>query len=101
MASGTSPRRPRLHAAPKPAPWNASQKLTVLNRPVAARAMRSATSLASEPPVVNRTLPRSPGAIPAKRLGQFDRHLIGETAGREAQGIKLLSLIAATTRGWP
>ena len=49
--------------APNPAPWNASQKLTVLKRPVAARAIFIATSMASEPPVVNRTLFKSPGEI--------------------------------------
>ena len=39
-----------------PAPWNASQKDSVLCRPVAARAILIATSMASEPPVVNSTL---------------------------------------------
>src|SRR5438552_2848624 len=42
--------------APKPAPWNASQNDSVLKRPVAARAILTATSMASEPPVVNSTL---------------------------------------------
>ena len=42
--------------APMPAPWKASQKDSVLKRPVAARAILTATSMASEPPVVNSTL---------------------------------------------
>ena len=46
--------------APSPAPWKASQKLSVLKRPVAARASLMATSTASLPPVVNSTLPATP-----------------------------------------
>ena len=52
-------------AAPKPAPWKASQNESVLNRPVAARASLTATSTASDPPVVNSTFESSPGAIAA------------------------------------
>src|SRR5256885_14406825 len=47
---------PDSAAAPMPAPWKASQKDSVLQRPVAARAILTATSTASEPPVVNSTL---------------------------------------------
>ena len=42
---------------PMPAPWNASQKLNVLYRPVKARASFIATSIASLPPVVKSTWP--------------------------------------------
>ena len=58
---------PPIEEAPNPAPWNDPQNDTVLKRPVAARAMRSATSMASEPPVVNRHLPKLPGAASASR----------------------------------
>ena len=38
-----------------PAPWKASQNDSVLKRPVAVRAILIATSMASDPPVVNST----------------------------------------------
>src|SRR6218665_2886106 len=53
---------PPTLAAPNPAPWNESQNESVLCRPVAARASLSATSTASEPPVVMSTRSSPAGA---------------------------------------
>ena len=54
---------PPTDAAPNPAPWKESQKLTVLNRPVARRAILSAISTASEPPGASKTFQGPPGTM--------------------------------------
>ncbi len=90
--------------APNPAPWKASQNETVLKRPVAARATFSATSTASEPPVVNSTLPRSP---PRFAVARDVSASASSTAGSQVKrrGAKGSSsscaLIAASSLGWP
>jgi hypothetical protein len=70
---------PDSAAAPKPAPWKASQNDSVLNLPVAARAILIATSMASDPPVVNST------------LGSLDRCDLGELAGKRGLPYRLRS----------
>ena len=90
---------PPTLAAAKPAPWKASQNDTVLKRPVAARASLMATSIASEPPVVNSTLSRLPGA-------SLPNVSASSTAGSQVKrrgandSVSSCCLMAATSRGW-
>ena len=60
-----------------------------MKRPVAARASFSATSTASEPPVVKSTFSRPPGAIAASFSRERDRRLAGEAARREGELVHL------------
>ena len=84
----------------KPAPWNESQNETVLNRPVAARAIFMAISMASEPPVVKRTLPRSPGASCPRRSARATETSLVKRRGEKGRE-SIWALIACLRRGWP
>ena len=60
-----------------------------MNCPVAALAILSATSIASEPPVVNRAFGQGPWRDGCELLGQLDGRLAGEAPGREGQVVEL------------
>ena len=76
--------------APMPAPWKASQNDSVLSRPVAARAILTATSMASEPPVVNSTLAGLNGEMSRELARQRHGRRVGVAARREGQRLHLL-----------
>ena len=81
---------PPTEAAPKPAPWKASQKEMVLNRPVAARASFSATSTASDPPVVEQHLGEIARRDGCQLFRQFHRLVAGDSgAGANEQLVHL------------
>ena len=67
---------PPIDEAPKPAPWKESQKDSVLNRPVAARAIFKATSTASEPPVVKSTLAGHGARAPNRSASSTETSLV-------------------------
>ena len=67
---------------------------------MAARASFSATSTASEPPVVNSTFDSSPGAISASFAASAVAGSFAKRRGAKGRR-SICAAMAAFTRGWP
>ena len=91
---------PPTLAAPNPAPWNDSQNDTVLKRPVDARASLSATSTASDPPVVISTFERPPGASAPSRSANSTLTSLVNRRGTNGSS-RSCAVRASTSRGCP